>query len=265
MKKTRLFFSIALLVTASCSTTAFADIISYYNFNDGSGNVLHDLVRGASGDATIYGSSYTWSNGVAGGGLYFYGAGAGAVAPMVSGITGGFSLSAWVKYDSFSDWATVAKNWSTGDSGAFHLGLDDTNNYFSSYVQADTVSLVDGSTIELNQWYNVLFTYDGTQQSLYLNGVLQGTSPMTGALYTGFPYIGFGAKVGPDGAPANSFLNGTLDEISIYNTALSAAEVSTLYVNGTQGIGAVPEPSTYALFGLGAIGMLMVMRRKKTA
>jgi hypothetical protein len=29
--------------------------------------------------------------------------------------------------------------------------------------------------------------------------------------------------------------------------------------------GAVPEPSTYALFGLGAIGMLMVLRRKRTA
>ena len=30
-------------------------------------------------------------------------------------------------------------------------------------------------------------------------------------------------------------------------------------------VGAAPEPSTYALFGLGAIGLLMVMRRKKTA
>jgi len=28
---------------------------------------------------------------------------------------------------------------------------------------------------------------------------------------------------------------------------------------------AVPEPSTYALFGIGAIGLLLVMRRKKTA
>jgi hypothetical protein len=27
----------------------------------------------------------------------------------------------------------------------------------------------------------------------------------------------------------------------------------------------IPEPSTYALFGIGAIGLLMVMRRKKTA
>ena len=30
-------------------------------------------------------------------------------------------------------------------------------------------------------------------------------------------------------------------------------------------IGAIPEPSTYALFGIGAIGLLMVMRRKRTA
>jgi formylglycine-generating enzyme required for sulfatase activity len=30
-------------------------------------------------------------------------------------------------------------------------------------------------------------------------------------------------------------------------------------------LGAVPEPSTYALFGIGAIGMLMVLRRKKAA
>ena len=30
-------------------------------------------------------------------------------------------------------------------------------------------------------------------------------------------------------------------------------------------VAAVPEPSTYALFGIGAIGMLMVIRRRKTA
>jgi hypothetical protein len=35
---------------------------------------------------------------------------------------------------------------------------------------------------------------------------------------------------------------------------------SKLYLNYT-----IPEPSTYALFGIGAIGMLMEMRRKKTA
>jgi hypothetical protein len=36
-------------------------------------------------------------------------------------------------------------------------------------------------------------------------------------------------------------------------------------VASVEDVGSVPEPSTYALFGLGAIGMLMVLRRKKSA
>jgi hypothetical protein len=53
---------------------------------------------------------------------------------------------------------------------------------------------------------------------------------------------------------------GSIDDLQFYNTALTSQQVSQLY-----GMQSVPEPSTYALFGLGAIGMLMMMRRKKTA
>jgi len=48
--------------------------------------------------------------------------------------------------------------------------------------------------------------------------------------------------------------------LSFYNTALSSSQVSQLYT-----LQSAPEPSTYALFGIGAIGMLMVIRRKKAA
>jgi hypothetical protein len=36
------------------------------------------------------------------------------------------------------------------------------------------------------------------------------------------------------------------------------------YIQKAFVVAAVPEPSTYALFGIGAIGLLMVMHRKKT-
>lgn len=39
----------------------------------------------------------------------------------------------------------------------------------------------------------------------------------------------------------------------------------SLNIAATTTIDPVPEPSTYALFGIGAIGMLMVLRRKKTS
>ncbi len=44
--------------------------------------------------------------------------------------------------------------------------------------------------------------------------------------------------------------------------------INSIVVGGVtelQAVYAVPEPSTYALLGIGAIGLLMVMRRKKTA
>jgi PEP-CTERM motif len=42
-------------------------------------------------------------------------------------------------------------------------------------------------------------------------------------------------------------------------------EVDIDNIRMTSAVSVVPEPSTYALFGLGAIGMLLVMRRKKTS
>ena len=54
---------------------------------------------------------------------------------------------------------------------------------------------------------------------------------------------------------ANSGADTTLQSISISTTANTPVTI----------VNTVPEPSTYALFGIGAIGMLMVLRRKKTA
>ena len=95
---------------------------------------------------------------------------------------------------------------------------------------------------------------------------------MTGTLYTGFPYIGFGAKPDSTGVPAHGYLSGTLDEISLYNVALSAGQVASLYTDGTQGIGAdgtaaVPEPSQEAnsILLLAGIAGFVIVRRKKAA
>ena len=50
-----------------------------------------------------------------------------------------------------------------------------------------------------------------------------------------------------------------------YGTSGGYINSAILFTVNSGSTGAVPEPSTYALFGIGAIGMLMVMRRKKTA
>ena len=63
--------------------------------------------------------------------------------------------------------------------------------------------------------------------------------------------------VGPSGLGINTYFDGAMDDIRIYNYALSAAEVQGLYT-------AVPEPSTYAaLTGLTALGFAAMRRRKR--
>jgi hypothetical protein len=52
---------------------------------------------------------------------------------------------------------------------------------------------------------------------------------------------------------------------SLYGSNSGYISSAVLFMDNSGGYGAIPEPSTYALFGIGAIGMLMVMRRKKTA
>jgi hypothetical protein len=103
-------------------------------------------------------------------------------------------------------------------------------------------------------WWNIVLTYDGATPQFYLNGVLQTNNYSSSNLnlintYQS-PLVICGGGRG---------INGALSDIRIYNYALTSNNVSQLYATES-----VPEPSTYALIGIGAIGMLMVMRRKMT-
>jgi len=79
--------------------------------------------------------------------------------------------------------------------------------------------------LTMNAWNHVVFTYDGNTESLYINGVLDSTNPAsTASLCQAVVPIKIGMETG-------AFLpfNGVLDDIVIYNQALSAAGVTNLY------------------------------------
>lgn len=256
-----------------------AALISYYNFNEGSGSTFADSVRGAGGSGSLYGT-YGWgtgSNAISGSSIRFFGPvdnNSGGLASMVSGVTTGYTLSAWAKFNSYTTWGTVVKNWGTGSTGGIHLGLDDNNHYFSSYIRTGgsvTGVVANSAPLTLGQWYHILFTYDGSVQRLYLDGAFQGQTAAAGNLDISNPNLAFGAKKSDSGSDFNGQIDGWIDEVAIYNVALSAGEISTLYTNGTNGIGAgsaaVPEPVQVAasLLLLGGIGGYVFLKRRKSA
>ncbi|MFH1571494.1 MAG: LamG domain-containing protein [Gemmatimonadota bacterium] len=74
-----------------------------------------------------------------------------------------------------------------------------------------------------NTWYHVAMTYDGSELRLYVNGILDGVRSVSGALITTGQPVRIGG--GAPGAWSPLYFQGQIDEVRIYDRALSAAEV----------------------------------------
>jgi PKD repeat protein len=79
--------------------------------------------------------------------------------------------------------------------------------------------------VQLNQWYHVVFTCDGNMTRIYVDCVLRANSPQGNAKFTN-PYDLFIGHMNTSQYPY--WLNGDLDDIRIYNRALSKDEVMEL-------------------------------------
>jgi len=151
-------------------------------------------------------------------------------------LTNGFSqlsISLWANF------ASVPTNRVLGLASK-----DDTNerSFDLRYIQNTGVNFLvstDGvnsgqtayypkASISAGQWYHFVGVYDGSNVLLYVNGALfNGTSTLTGSLQntTSEFFIGkrgFGIT--------NSGFDGKLDEVAVFNTALTAQDVQSIYL-----------------------------------
>jgi len=83
-----------------------------------------------------------------------------------------------------------------------------------------------------NQWTHLIYTYDGTNGTLYVNGDYQSST----LLGDGSNIVSIGnLTIGSDGVATSYNFNGLIDEVAIHNRALSEWEVLQLY-NSYDGI-----------------------------
>ena len=87
-------------------------------------------------------------------------------------------------------------------------------------------TLIASNTLPVNQWSHVAATYDGTALRLYLNGVLAGQTNYSGGIFSGSANLGIG--IIPFGTSSGWSFSGAMDEVSLYNRALSAAEIQSI-------------------------------------
>jgi len=103
---------------------------------------------------------------------------------------------------------------------------------YTSYIlfNNSAIELESTSTIPINQWTFTSTTYDGTVGRLYINGILVDAINNTGVL--GIPT--YPLNIGNRGSNLNRGFDGYIDEVRIYNRALSATEITNLYQRGAK-------------------------------
>ncbi len=110
----------------------------------------------------------------------------------------------------------------------FLLTASDVNKYRAHIGVPSGLEYVDGSTtVQLNTWTHLAMTYDGSTLKLYVNGELDGSLSVTGAIITTTQpiRIGGGAPIGQ----SPFFFTGRIDEVEIFSRALLETEIKGIY------------------------------------
>jgi hypothetical protein len=170
------------------------------------------------------------------------------------GITGSHSVNVWVSFNDLND-GVFACNWTNSgnnNSWAFALGGDGkiyfskSHSGFHGGEGSPTLVWTPSPALQTNTWEHFVGTYDDSTKTarLFRNGIEVQTFVYANAgVYNSVYETTLGARQ----LWANSydtFLFGLLDEVALWNRALSASEVSELYNNGAGiEIGVIPpEP-----------------------
>jgi hypothetical protein len=149
------------------------------------------------------------------------------------GLTSGDpkSLFAWIKPSSISTTTGYTRllNYMPDASNRFLLSLTSWNTPNNTYKISGTPNnnsatlLKTSNNYNLNEWRLVGWTFDGSSQNFYVDGVLQSSIADTSGSYgfTGNSGFIIGARTDTSG----TFYKGNVGQVQIYNIALSATEI----------------------------------------
>lgn len=88
--------------------------------------------------------------------------------------------------------------------------------------------LVSSRPLQLNRWTHLTGTYDGSRLLLYVNATIDTSLNASGNL----PQNTIELNIGRNSTSSNDYFHGTLDDIRIYNRALTPVEIQALYHEG---------------------------------
>jgi hypothetical protein len=224
--------------------------VGYWPFDDGSGTTAEEL-SGNNYTGTINGATWTTA-GKVNDALSFNGtSNYVSTTNSVVNTSLSFSVGAWVKLTALAANETFVSGGGTATAG-FFLQYDHTQNQFSFRRPTSDAGGTNyyaygtGSAPTTATWYYLVGVQDATAKtlSLYINGVMQGTATSDPSMYQATGNLEMGR--GLYGSAQVDYVNGIIDEVRIYSSALSAAEVTNLYNNDVAAVAPATSNATFS-------------------
>ncbi len=152
---------------------------------------------------------------------------------QIAASTAGMSLSCWVYANntapSFPNFDGIAgfRNETNCDFYLLQLSSTTIEGRFRNSVGTPYTATASGFVV--NTWQHLVLTYDGSNLMVFINGVQKASVSASGSInsVTEIMYLG-----NLPFQTTNFQFGGQLDEVALWNKALSAAEISCMYQNG---------------------------------
>ncbi|NIO44637.1 MAG: hypothetical protein GTN36_03745 [Candidatus Aenigmarchaeota archaeon] len=202
-----------------------------FDFDEGSGIKVHDS-SDYENDGTIYGNGISWTDGKFGSALDFPGTDERYVAVSDSpslDITDEITIEAWIYPEKIDDTGSpyiVSKNYDHPDEMTYAFLI-----HYSPVGQItgvlNEININGIKILSTNQWYHVAMSWNGNLAKIFVNGNKTGETTFAGPLTPNDYRLVVGARNDGGTPPTlNTYrqFNGTIDNLRIYNKALTPAE-----------------------------------------
>ena len=239
----RMIYVVSLLAVLSITGRVSADLVAHWPLDDGSGTVAAD-VTGNGSDGTLNGDPQ-WVAGKIGGALEFDGddyVDCGNQDILNFG-TNDWTITAWIRTTQPDpDRGTIFANGSDNSGGIrFTLATHEANPNHITLTTDDNstkTQALGATVVNDGEWYHIAGMRQGTTISVYVNGVLDGTNTVPAGIdFSGssqaHAYLG---AIDGNSDPATVALEkiyvGIIDDVRVYNSALTEAELQASMEGG---------------------------------
>ena len=230
---------VSIVLVLFMAGNTIAELVGYWRFDEGAGTVAADS-SGSGNNGTLNGVPQ-WVAGKLGGALDFDGSADYVEVPHAASlsITDAITIAAWtnMRANASGEMAIVSKGgWAANDL-PYELTEEAGGVIFWQFYDNEGRDTCSPNSPSAGEWHHIAATYDGTIFKCYIDGVLGEEWAYTGKMPQNTASVTIGRR-----SRGGTFFNGMIDDVAIFNRALSADEIPNIMM-GVGGFGPASAPT----------------------